>query len=49
MLEQLNLLVYKQQQQIENLQRQIEQLRQQLPARDPGLDAGPRDERPPHY
>jgi SlyX protein len=52
LLEQLNLLVYKQQQQIESLQQQIEQLRAQLPERDPGLGAGPRDprdERPPHY
>ena len=53
LLERLNLLVYKQQQQIESLQRQIEQLRAQIPERGQGLGAeqprDPRDERPPHY
>lgn len=52
LLEQLNLTVYRQQQQMESLQRQIEHLRKQLPERDPVLSAGQRDareERPPHY
>lgn len=52
LLEQLNLTVYRQQQQIENLQRQIEHLRNQLPERDPAMGPAQRDareERPPHY
>ncbi|MFO6420504.1 SlyX family protein [Hylemonella sp. W303a] len=52
LLEQLNLTVYRQQQQIESLQRQIEHLRKQLPERDPAQGATQRDareERPPHY
>lgn len=50
LLDELNLTVYRQQQAIEALQRQIETLRRQLP--DPGA-ATParslRDELPPHY
>jgi SlyX protein len=52
LLEQLNLTVYRQQQQIENLHRQIEHLRNQLPERDPAMGTAQRDareERPPHY
>lgn len=52
LLEQLNLTVYRQQQQIENLQRQIEHLRNQLPDRNPAMGTAQRDareERPPHY
>jgi SlyX protein len=52
LLEQLNLTVYRQQQQIENLQRQIEHLRNQLPDRNPAMGTTQRDareERPPHY
>ncbi|QBK03941.1 SlyX protein [Hylemonella gracilis] len=52
LLEQLNLAVYRQQQQIENLQGQIEHLRKQLPDRDPATGTAQRDtreERPPHY
>lgn len=52
LLEQLNLTVYRQQQQIEHLQRQIEHLRKQLPEREPAMGTAQRDardERPPHY
>jgi SlyX protein len=52
LLEQLNLTVYRQQQQIENLQRQIDHVRKQLPERDPTQGTAQqdaRDERPPHY
>ena len=46
LLEQLNDLVARQQQQIDALQRELIALRQQM--RD-GPAAGPADERPPHY
>jgi SlyX protein len=52
LLEQLNLTVFRQQQQIETLQRQIEHLRNQLPERDTAMGTAQRDareERPPHY
>lgn len=47
LLEQLNDLVARQQQQIEALQRELIALRQQV--RDGGSSSGPVDERPPHY
>ena len=51
LLEQLNLTIYQQRQDIERLQEQLEQLRQQL--RDsgggPGAQRDLRDEIPPHY
>lgn len=49
LLDQLNLTLYRQQQQIDSLLQQVTQLRQQLPE---GGAAGPRnlrDELPPHY
>lgn len=49
LLDQLNLVIYRQQQQIDSLVQQLVQLRQQVPG--PG-DAGARslrDELPPHY
>lgn len=46
LLEQLNDLVARQQQQIDALQRELIALRQQV--RD-GPSSGPVDERPPHY
>ncbi|EYC49840.1 SlyX [Hylemonella gracilis str. Niagara R] len=52
LLEQLNLTIYKQQQQIELLQRQINHLRKQLPEPDPAQGTtrqNASDERPPHY
>lgn len=52
LLEQLNLTVYRQQQQIDHLQQQIEHLRNQLPERAAAMGTTPRDardERPPHY
>lgn len=50
LLEELNLTVFRQQQQIELLQEQLRQLRQQLPADAGGAAARSlRDELPPHY
>lgn len=48
LLEQLNMVVYRQQQQIDRLTREITHLRQQMP--ESGTAArSPRDELPPHY
>jgi len=49
LLDQLNLALYRQQQQIDSLARQIEQLRAQSPAPGSGEARHPRDELPPHY
>ena len=49
LLDQMNLALYRQQQQIDRLVQELAQLRQQMP--EPG-SAGPRnlrDELPPHY
>ncbi|MDA7417633.1 SlyX family protein [Xenophilus arseniciresistens] len=50
LLEQLNLMVYRQQQQIDALQRQLHELQQRQSA-EPGSGAARnlRDELPPHY
>jgi SlyX protein len=49
LVEQLNQMVFRQQQQIDALVREVSQLRQQLP--EPGASGArnPRDELPPHY
>ena len=50
LVEQLNQVVFRQQQQIDALMREVAQLRQQLP--EPGAGGAPRnphDELPPHY
>jgi len=50
LLEQLNMAIYRQQQQIDSLILQVTQLRQQ--SQNAGQDAtarNPRDELPPHY
>ena len=47
--EQLNLMVYRQQQQIERLQRELAQLRQQMPEGSGAAPRNLRDELPPHY
>ena len=49
LLEQLNLLVYRQQQQIDALAQQVTTLRQQAPEPAFGAARNPRDELPPHY
>lgn len=50
LLERLNETVFRQQQMIERLQRDLVQLQQQLPAADsPGAARSLRDELPPHY
>ena len=49
-LDQLNALVYRQQQQIDMLVRQMRELHQRMPESAGGARAGdPRDELPPHY
>jgi SlyX protein len=49
LLETLNATVYRQQQEIEALQRQVRELREQLMAQSPAEPRGLRDEIPPHY
>jgi SlyX protein len=50
LLEQLNQLVTRQQQQIDALQRELLSLRQQVrDGQDPDFGLGAVDERPPHY
>ncbi len=49
LLEQLNLTVFRQQQQIEGLQRDMRALRQQLQESMPAEQRSLRDEIPPHY
>ena len=49
LLEELNRTVYRQQQQIEQLQQELRALRQQVQASLPAEPNGPNDEMPPHY
>lgn len=49
LVEQLNLTVFRQQQQIDGLLRQLAELKQQLPEAGPGGPRSLRDELPPHY
>jgi SlyX protein len=49
LLDQLNMVVYRQQQQIDSLVRQIAQLSQQMPEAGAGAPRNLRDELPPHY
>jgi SlyX protein len=49
LLEQLNLTVFRQQQQIEGLQRELRALREQMLASLPAESRSLRDEIPPHY
>lgn len=49
LLDQLNLTLYRQQQQIDSLILQVTQLRQQSPDPGAGATRNPRDELPPHY
>jgi SlyX protein len=49
MLDQLNLALYRQQQQIDSLILQVAQLRQQSPDSGAGAARNLRDELPPHY
>jgi SlyX protein len=48
LLEELNLVIYRQQQQIDALIRQVTALRQQAPDAG-GASRNPQDELPPHY
>lgn len=47
-LEQLNHTIFRQQQQIDLLLREVAELRRQMPV-DSGRGGSPRDELPPHY
>lgn len=49
MVDQLNLVIVRQQQQIELLIRELGQLAQQTQDRDAGVPGRSRDELPPHY
>lgn len=49
LLDQLNLALYRQQQQIDNLILQLAQLRQQMPEGGTSAPRNLRDELPPHY
>jgi SlyX protein len=49
MLDALNATVYRQQQQIERLQHEVRELREQLAAAAPAEGRSLRDEIPPHY
>lgn len=49
LLDQLNQVIVRQQQQIDLLMREVGQLRQQLPEGSPGQLARPGDDLPPHY
>lgn len=48
LLDQLNRIVFRQQQQIEQLARELAEFRQRIP-QETGTLAGLRDELPPHY
>ncbi|MGJ7508153.1 SlyX family protein [Variovorax sp. GT1P44] len=49
LLDQLNMTIYRQQQQIDSLALQVAQLRQQRPEDGTGGPRNLRDELPPHY
>ena len=49
LIEQLNLAMFRQQQQIDQLQREVRELREQLRAAAPAEARSLRDEIPPHY
>lgn len=49
LLDELNLTVFRQQEQIDRLQRHLALLRQQLPDPGQGAPRDPQDDIPPHY
>ena len=49
LLDQMNLALYRQQQQIDRLVQELAQLRQQMPEPGGGAPRNLRDEIPPHY
>ena len=49
LLDALNRTVYQQQQQIDELRREVRALRQQLRDASPAVSASPEDNVPPHY
>ena len=48
-LEQLSETIYRQQQQIDQLEKKLIFLKQKLEAPQQALDIGPADDKPPHY
>ncbi len=49
LVEQLNQIIVRQQQELDSLARQIGQLREHLPEPGTGIARGARDDLPPHY
>lgn len=49
LVEQLNQIIIRQQNQIDALVFEVQRLRQQLPDASTGMASNPRDELPPHY
>ena len=49
LLDQLNLTIYRQQEMIDRLAREVLELRRQAPEAGSGGTRNPRDELPPHY
>ncbi len=49
LLDELNLTIYRQQEQIDRLAREVVRLREQAPSAAPAGDSSSADERPPHY
>jgi SlyX protein len=49
LMDQLNQTIYKQQQQIEFLYREIKSIKEQASVGDGGGNSAPKDEIPPHY
>ena len=49
LLDQLNMTIYRQQQQIDRLLQELAYLRQQMPESSDGAPRNLRDELPPHY
>ncbi|MGB3070612.1 MAG: SlyX family protein [Ottowia sp.] len=49
LLDQLNMTIYRQQQQIDQLMSELSELRRRMPEGGPGGPVNARDEIPPHY
>jgi SlyX protein len=49
MLEDLSSVIFRQQQQIDQLEQQVKTLKDQVKSAKDGLEVGPADEKPPHY
>ena len=49
MLEDLSAVIFRQQQQIDQLETLVKTLKDQVKSSKDGLDVGPADDKPPHY